>query len=348
MRLDATHVGLGQKGKAKRGPRKDASVPLDLCCESPVSPKRNVDPILSHISAEEPMAKSRSRATAEECKSKALYKVWYEFQPSEKAARVRFAAWNELLSEFSVDFHRMWEDIVSKELHARAALATWRRQPCKRIGKVLPSGFASWSAFLANGGIQDPSTGAGSLSPYDISHFWNDQCSCSPSCWCFQAPSCAPAPTDDEPPIKRKRVPCACAAEPCVCSTVVSKTKEEELENLRTMRKLLPFGTKALDARIAELESSKASVPVVKLGDVLRAEQALEDERNLLRLKAAEQDELARKCFAFWWTLEQQFATEHKRAPASSLEMLKWFWQGREAFVQAFRKRVGKEALNYL
>jgi hypothetical protein len=343
MRLDATHVRLQKK---KKKGSQDSSVPLDVCCESNVSPKRGPPStsLLSHISCEDPMAKARARPSTEECKSKALHKVWYEFQASERAPRLRFAVWNDLLSEFSVNFTLMWDEVVSKELAARSALATWRRYPCKRIGSVLPAGFASWSAFLAEGGIRDPTTGTGSLSAYDTAHFWNDQCTCAPSCWTFAS---APVP-DPDPPAKRAKLPCLCDREPCACATVVSRTKDDELASLKTMRKLLPFGTKALDARINELESSRSRVPAVKLGDVLRADKALEHERSSLRVKKAEEDELARKCFAFWWTLEQQFALDQKRSPSSSVELLRWFWAGRGTFVQAFRKRVGKSALQYL
>jgi len=292
------------------------------------------------------MAKARARPSTEECKSKALHKVWYEFQASERAPRLQFAAWNELLSEFSVDFTLLWDEVVSKELFARSALATWRRCPCKRIGSVLPAGFASWSAFLAEGGIRDPTTGTGSLSDYDKAHFWNDQCTCAPSCWSFASAPLHPEP--NMPPAKRARFPCVCDREPCACASVVSRTKDDELASLKTMRKLLPFGTKALDARIAELESSRARIPAIKLADVLRADKALEDERNALRVKKVEQDEIARKCFAFWWTLEQQFALDQKRSPSSSVDLLRWFWAGRDPFVQALRKRVGKQALHYL
>jgi hypothetical protein len=128
----------------------------------------------------------------------------------------------------------------------------------------------------------------------------------------------------------------------------VSTSKEEELARLQTMSKLLPFGSKALDARIAHLQSSRARPAPVKLGDVLRADKALADERETLRTKAAEKEELARKCFSFWWTLEQQFAAEQKRSPVSSVELLRWFWEGKGTFVEAYRKRVGKQALGYL
>lgn len=339
MRLDATHVTVS---KGKKPPRRDASVPLDLCGESPVSPKRNPDRV-SHISADEAMPKLRARPSAEECKSKALHRVWYDFQRPDGDV-LRFATWNDMLSEFSVDFEAMWSEVVSHELHARAALGSWRRSPCKRIGSVLPAGFLSWSDFLAQGGILDKTTGVGSLSARDKAHFWNDQCTCSPSCWHIPAldKPCA------EPKAKRQRVPCSCEQTPCACNTLVTQTCDQELASLKSMRKLLPFGGKALDARIAELEMRTAQPRHVLLGAKLRADKVLGDERVALRLKAAEAEELARKCFSFWWTLEQQFLADVKHAPASSVELLKWFWEGHEEFVAAFRKRVGTAALKYL
>lgn len=195
----------------------------------------------------------------------------------------------------------------------------------------------------------DPSTKTTSLSERDKAHFWNDQCSCTPPCWVVpQLPSTSASP--EQSPAKRKRLLCACEQDTCVCATVVIKTVEEELTSLRTMRKLLPFGSKALDARIKELErqSPSSCVSTVKVSDMLLAEKALEDERTSLRLKSAERDEVARKCFSFWWTLEQQFVADTKRSPSTSMEMLRWFWAGREDFVKAYRKRVGRSALNYL
>jgi len=128
----------------------------------------------------------------------------------------------------------------------------------------------------------------------------------------------------------------------------VSRSKEEELAKLHTMRKLLPFGSKALDARIAQLQSSRANLPAVKVGELLLVDKALENERDTLRIKTAQKEEVARKCFSFWWGLEQQFAAAEKRAPESSVELLQWFWKGKGEFVEAYRKRVGKTALAYL
>ena len=322
---------------------------LEACLESPVSPNRRRTSVPPTHTIEDTMPPRAPRPSAEETKSKALSKVWYEFQTT-RGPLCKFATWNEYLSEFSVDFLLMWNTIVSKELHARSALSQWRTHPCKRIGTSLPSAYASWSDFLARGGIPDASTGAGSLSDSDRNHFWNDQCSCHPACW--HIPSFMDHERVSAPASKRKREDCACTAEPCVCDASIPRSWNDELTSLRNMRRVLPFGGKAFDARIAELENKvargDAPPPPLKVRDVLKAQSSLDSERTLIRHKASEQEELARKCFSFWWSLEQQYAIAMKKAPSSSVEMLRWFWEGRDAFVASYRKRMGRSALSYL
>ena len=352
--IDATHFGVDKRKKRRK---QDASRGLEEFVESSVStngrrPSVSVAHTSALSSADDIMPPRGPRPSPEDAKSKALAKVWYEFQVGPRGPQWKFATWNEYLSEFSVDFTLMWTTVVSKELHARAALSQWRRHPCKRIGSALPAAFASWSDFLERGGIPDPSTGTGSLSDADRKHFWNDQCSCSPPCW--QIPVLAePGSPPRAASSKRKRdEPCSCSADPCLCNTSVQRSWDDELVSLRNMRRVLPFGGKAFDARIAELEQKvargDAPPPPLKVRDVLEAQSALDSERTLLRQKAAEHEEVARKCFSFWWTLEQQYALSTRKAPSSSVDMLRWFWEGRDVFVEAFRKRVGRTALAYL
>lgn len=347
--IDATHFGVDKRKKRRK---QDTSRGLEEFVESTVSPKRRRRTSLSfaHTSAEEIMPPRAVRPSAEDTKSKALSKVWYEFQESSRATPCKFATWNEYLSEFSVDFSLMWTTVIRKELHARAALSLWRRYPCKRIGTTLPTTFSSWSDFHARGGIRDESTGTGSLTEYDRLHFWNDQCKCSPQCWQV-SPRVVVSPATAS--AKRKRDQCSfCTVQPCVCEETVPRSWEDELASLRNMRRSLPFGSKAFDARIAELEKKvvrgDAPPTALKVRDILQAQSALDSERVLLRQKMAEKEELARKCFSFWWTLEQEYATSVRKAPSSSVEMLRWFWSGREEFVKAYRKRVGATALAYL
>ena len=287
------------------------------------------------------MPKARPRLTSEQCKAAELRKVWYEFSAG-GGETVRFATWNDALSDYTVDFAALWNEVVQKEVFARTAWNSWRRAPCKRIGTVLPAGFLSWSEFLARGGIHDPTTGAGSLSAAERAHFWNDQCTCSPPCWSFPV---LEEPSDVNP--KRRRLACACGETPCACDTVVTRSKEDEVAELKRMVKLFPFA-KTLNSRIADLESGKAQPHSTTYGALLRADKALVEASVKLRLKAAEAEELPRKCSSFWWILENDFVRDTRRSPKSAVEMLRWFWSGREEFVAAFRKRVGKEALSYL
>lgn len=79
------------------------------------------------------------------------------------------------------DYEAMWNDVVKRELHMRALWRTFRTYPCKKVARVLPPSFPTWSAFLEGGGVIDKSTGKGSLSRSQKRFFWSDQCSCK--CW---------------------------------------------------------------------------------------------------------------------------------------------------------------------
>lgn len=323
--MDGTHLSFQRKRRRKKPV--DDSIPLIACSESPVSVSASHGADLSSDSIL--MAK---RVSAEAVRAKSVAKVWYEFESAQ--GLVSFAEWNPLLSEFAIDFPLMWNTVVRGELQARAALSRWRTRPCKRIGTRLPDGFSSWTEFRARRGIQDESTGVSSLSDTDLNHFWNDQCACTPSCWRLADSDESDAPLPS----------CLCKQDTCVCDAPVPFAVE--LQELKRVRCLYPFGGRALDARIEQLESTH---PVAKTyRDMLQVTHGLRNERQRLRETGWESETLARRCVSFWWSLEQQFLTETRKFPISAVELLRWFWSGKEEFVTAFRSRVGAHALSYL
>jgi hypothetical protein len=85
----------------------------------------------------------------------------------------------------SLDYERL-NDIVTPELAKRAAWRTWRTFPCKKIAKILPPGFATWTEYLEKNGVIDKSTGYGSLTRAQKRFFWSDQCACK--CWYAASP----------------------------------------------------------------------------------------------------------------------------------------------------------------
>ena len=101
----------------------------------------------------------------------------------------------------------------------------------------------------------------------------------------------------------------------------------------------MPFARAAIDKRIEDLENGVAP-RCATVREKLEAENALGEEREVLRLRASQEEALARRCTSFWLSLEESFCRAVGHVPETANQMLNWFWGDKQEFLLVYKKRM--------
>lgn len=329
--------------KVKKQKKISNDIPLDACAnaqsnvaQSNIDDVSPMDIFILEKKMDDTKKKRLPKLDSDTIQSKEILfrKNWYSLFGT------TYGTWSPSLQDYYIDYELLWKNIVEPELCARGAYLTWRMNPCKKIGTVLPKGFISWSQFLRNGGIVDEATNQGNLTDEEKKYFWNDQCSCP--CW-------DPFPKHSVQ-ISVKQT-CVCKSVPCKCDEIaVDNAWETKLKYFQKVKKCFPSIN--VEASIQSIqEKIQKKIPPMKnetYREFILAKQEKNEYLIQIRNEEIQKESHVEKCFNFFYALEHNYVQKHRRNPQRGEDLLFDFWKNKEEFLNIYRKKCTEERFQLL